>query len=320
MASYVLPVLLLLCVAASASASPGLSPRFYARSCPGALDTIRIAVEEAVRNEPRMGASLLRLHFHDCFVQGCDASVLLNDTATFTGEQSAAPNVASIRGFAVIDNIKARVEAICRQTVSCADILALAARDSVVALGGPSWTVPLGRRDSTTASLSLANSDLPAPSFDVANLTAAFAAKNLSVTDMVALSGGHTIGDSQCLNFRDRIYNETNNIDAAFATSLKSICPRSTSSGNSSLAPLDVATPTAFDNKYYGNLLAKKGLLHSDQVLVNARGGVGGLVRRYAGSPARFGKDFGAAMVRMGNVSPLTGSQGQIRLICSRVN
>lgn len=318
MASYVLPVLLLLCVAASASASPGLSPRFYARSCPGALDTIRIAVEEAVRNEPRMGASLLRLHFHDCFVQGCDASVLLNDTATFTGEQSAAPNVASIRGFAVIDNIKARVEAICRQTVSCADILALAARDSVVALGGPSWTVPLGRRDSTTASLSLANSDLPAPSFDVANLTAAFAAKNLSVTDMVALSGGHTIGDSQCLNFRDRIYNETN-IDAAFAASLKSNCPRSTSSGNTSLAPLDVATPTAFDNKYFVNLQANKGLLHSDQVLFNG-GGTDNTVRNFASNPAAFSAAFVTAMVNMGNIAPKTGSQGQIRLSCSKVN
>jgi peroxidase len=66
--------------------------------------------------------------------QGCDASVLLNDTTTFKGEQGANPNVASIRGFGVIDDIKARVEALCPQTVSCADILAVAARDSVVAV------------------------------------------------------------------------------------------------------------------------------------------------------------------------------------------
>jgi peroxidase len=68
------------------------------------------------------------------YLQGCDASVLLNDTATFTGEQTAFPNVGSIRGFTVVDNIKAQVEAICKQTVSCADILAVAARDSVVAV------------------------------------------------------------------------------------------------------------------------------------------------------------------------------------------
>uniref|UniRef100_A0A453APL6 Plant heme peroxidase family profile domain-containing protein n=1 Tax=Aegilops tauschii subsp. strangulata TaxID=200361 RepID=A0A453APL6_AEGTS len=143
----------------------------------------------AVRSEPRMGASLLRLHFHDCFVQGCDASVLLSDTATFTGEQGAAPNARSIRGMNVIDNIKAQVEAVCRQTVSCADILAVAARDSVVALGGPTWTVLLGRRDSTTASKTNAENDLPPPTFDLQNLTTLFGNKQLSMTDMVALSG-----------------------------------------------------------------------------------------------------------------------------------
>ncbi|KAF0907511.1 hypothetical protein E2562_018330, partial [Oryza meyeriana var. granulata] len=195
---------------------------------------------------------------------GCDASVLLNDTATFTGEQGANPNVASIRGFNVVDNIKAQLEAACKQTVSCADILAVAARDSVVALGGPSWRVLLGRRDSTTASLTLANSDLPAPFFDVVNLTASFAAKGLSQTDMVALSGAHTIGQAQCQNFRDRLYNETN-IDTGFATALKANCPQPTGSGDSNLAPLDTTTPTTFDNAYYRNLLSNKGLLHSDQ-------------------------------------------------------
>ncbi|VAH26475.1 unnamed protein product [Triticum turgidum subsp. durum] len=311
-----LSVLLLLCLAASSSAQ--LSPRFYATSCPRALAIIRRGVAAAVRSERRMGASLLRLHFHDCFVQGCDASVLLSDTASFTGEQGAAPNAGSIRGMNVIDNIKAQVEAVCTQTVSCADILAVAARDSVVTLGGPSWTVPLGRRDSTTASLSLANSDLPPPSFDVANLTANFAAKGLSVTDMVALSGAHTIGQAQCQNFRDRLYNETN-IGTAFATSLKANCPRPTGSGDSSLAPLDTTTPNAFDNAYYRNLMSQKGLLHSDQVLIND-GRTAGLVRTYSSGSAQFNRDFRAAMVRMGNISPLTGTQGQVRLSCSRVN
>ena len=54
-------------------------------------------------------------------------------------------------------------------------------------LGEPSWTVLLGRRDSA-ASKDNAERDLPAPSF-IANLTQSFANKNLSVTDMVALSG-----------------------------------------------------------------------------------------------------------------------------------
>lgn len=56
-------------------------------------------------------------------------------------------------------------------------------------LGGPSWTVLLGRRDATSASASLANSDLPGPNSNLNDLLAAFSKKGLSSTDMVALSG-----------------------------------------------------------------------------------------------------------------------------------
>uniref|UniRef100_A0A0E0QCR6 peroxidase n=1 Tax=Oryza rufipogon TaxID=4529 RepID=A0A0E0QCR6_ORYRU len=307
-----LSVAVLLCLAAAAAAQ--LSPTFYDTSCPRALATIKSAVTAAVNNEPRMGASLLRLHFHDCF--GCDASVLLADTATFTGEQNALPNKNSLRGFNVVDSIKTQLEGICSQTVSCADILAVAARDSVVALGGPSWTVGLGRRDSTTASMDRANNDLPPPFFDLENLIKAFGDKGFSVTDMVALSGAHTIGQAQCQNFRDRIYNETN-IDSAFATQRQANCPRPTGSGDSNLAPLDTTTPNAFDNAYYSNLLSNKGLLHSDQVLFNG-GSADNTVRNFASNAAAFSSAFTTAMVKMGNISPLTGTQGQIRLSCSK--
>ena len=57
--------------------------------------------------------------------------MLLDDTASFTGEKGAGPNAGSLRGFDVIDNIKTLLELLCPQTVSCADILAVAARDSV---------------------------------------------------------------------------------------------------------------------------------------------------------------------------------------------
>ncbi|KAF8656580.1 hypothetical protein HU200_060641 [Digitaria exilis] len=296
---------------ASSSASAQLSSTFYDTSCPNALSTIKSGVDAAVAQEARMGASLLRLHFHDCF--GCDASLLLNNTANFTGEQGAFANAGSIRGFGVVDSIKAQLEALCPQTVSCADMLAVIARDSVAALGGPSWTVLLGRRDSTTANLSLANSDLPAPSLNLTKLLAAFSNKGLDATDMVALSG-----DAQCKNFRAHIYNDTD-INAAFATSLQANCPATAGNGDTNLAPLDTTTPTTFDNAYYNNLLSQKGLLHSDQELFNG-GSTDNTVMNFASNTAAFSSAFTTAIVKMGNLSPLTGTQGEIRLVCSKVN
>nr|ACF08090.1 class III peroxidase [Triticum aestivum] len=302
---------LVVLVALATVASAQLSPTFYDTSCPRALATIKSGVMAAVSTDPRMGASLLRLHFHDCFVQGCDASVLLSGM-----EQNALPNNGSLRGFGVIDSIKTQIEAICAQTVSCADILTVAARDSVVALGGPSWTVPLGRRDSIDANEAAANSDLPGPTSSRSDLELAFSNKGLNTVDMVALSGAHTIGQAQCGTFKDRIYNETN-IDTTFATSLRANCPRS--NGDGSLANLDTTTANTFDNAYYTNLMSQKGLLHSDQVLFN-NDTTDNTVRNFASNPAAFSSAFTTAMIKMGNIAPKTGTQGQIRLSCSRVN
>ncbi|KAF4393938.1 hypothetical protein G4B88_025907 [Cannabis sativa] len=175
-----------------------LSSSFYSSSCPNVLSTIRAEVRSAVSKESRMGASLLRLHFHDCFV-----------------------NVSS-----------------------------------------------------------------------------------------------HTIGQARCTTFRARLYNEAN-IDSSFATSTKANCPNS--GGDNTLSPLDVTTPNTFDNAYFKNLVANKGLLHSDQQLFSG-GSTNSQVNTYNSNAATFKSDFAAAMVKMGNISPLTGSQGQIRTNCRKVN
>ncbi|KAK8338307.1 hypothetical protein V6Z11_A09G244900 [Gossypium hirsutum] len=144
---------------ALATTSFSLSPKFYDNLCPQALPAIKRIVEAAVHREPRMGAFLLRLHFHDCFVNGCDGSLLLDSSFALGTEKNARGNFNSVRGFEVVDQIKVEVDRVCgRPTVSCADILAVVARDSVLALGGPAWKVRLGRRDSTTASMALADS------------------------------------------------------------------------------------------------------------------------------------------------------------------
>ncbi|CAN1262903.1 Peroxidase 4 [Linum perenne] len=289
-----------------------LSTNFYADSCPNLLETVKCGVESAVSKETRMAASLVRLHFHDCFVNGCDGSILLADTDSFTGEQTAAPNVGSVRGYNVIEDIKSEVEKVCPGVVSCADIVAIAARDSTVIAGGESWEVKLGRRDSKTASLDAANSGvLPAPTSSLNELIKRFQDQGLSAKDMVVLSGSHTIGVA-------RIYNETN-IDPSFASERRANCPLAPNSGDNNLAPLDVQTPTSFDNNYFKNLIQQKGLLHSDQVLFNG-GSTDSIVQSYSQNPTAFASDFAAAMIKMGDIEPLTGSQGEIRTVCSRPN
>lgn len=65
-------------------------------------------------------------------LQGCDASVLLDSTSGNTAEKDALANANSLRGFYQIDQIKAQLESVCPGVVSCADILALTARDAIV--------------------------------------------------------------------------------------------------------------------------------------------------------------------------------------------
>lgn len=315
----VFAIILVVITMLSGNSSAQLSTNFYSKSCPKLFGTVKSVVKSAVNKEKRMGASLLRLHFHDCFVQGCDGSILLDDTSSFTGEKTAGPNNNSVRGYNVIDDIKSAVEKVCPGVVSCADIVSIAARDSVVSLGGPNWNVKLGRRDSKTASLSAANSGvIPPPTSTLNNLITRFQNKGLSARDMVALSGAHTIGKARCTVFRRRIYNE-NNIDASFAKTRQQTCPSTIGSGDNNVAPLDFKTPNFFDNNYYNNLIGKKGLLHSDQILFNG-GSTDSLVKKYSKNQALFDSDFVKAMIKMGDISPLTGSKGEIRKNCRRAN
>lgn len=70
MASYYNFVLLMLLFASTAihTANGSLSPEHYSRTCPKAESIVKAEVVAAIQNETRIGASLLRLHFHDCFV------------------------------------------------------------------------------------------------------------------------------------------------------------------------------------------------------------------------------------------------------------
>lgn len=65
--------------------------------------------------------------------------------------------------------------------------------------------------------------------------------------------------------------------------------------------------------------MAQRGLLHSDQELFNG-GSTDSIVRGYSNNPSSFSSDFVAAMIKMGDISPLTGSSGEIRKVCGSTN
>ncbi|KAF3340151.1 peroxidase 59-like protein [Carex littledalei] len=300
-----------------------LSSSFYAQSCPNALSIVRTQVLNAIKNETRMAASLLRLHFHDCFVNGCDGSILLDGS---DGEKFAKPNLNSVRGFDVVDSIKTALENECNGTVSCADILAIAAKYAVLFSGGPSWRVVLGRRDGLVANQSGANSGLPGPTNSINTIISKFNNVGLNTTDVVALSGAHTIGQARCVQFSNRLSNFSSTssvdptLDSSMAADLQSLC--SSGDGNTTTA-LDHNSTDVFDNHYFQNLLNQNGLLSSDQGLFSSDEGIAStksIVQTYSNSTQKFFCDFVNSMLKMGNISPLTGSQGQVRQNCRLVN
>ncbi|XP_058752512.1 peroxidase E5-like [Vicia villosa] len=302
-----------------------LDPFFYSQTCPQLQSIVNQILVNVATKDPRMPASLIRLHFHDCFVQGCDASVLLNTTSNFESEQEAFPNTKSLRGLDVINQIKTAVESACPNIVSCADILALSAELSSVLAGGPGWSIPLGRRDSLTANKALANDNLPGPSSSLTELKSAFAAQGLSALDLTSLLGAHSFGRLRCKFFHSRLYNFHNTgkpdpaIDPTYLKVLQNQCPPNGRGEN--LANFDPTSPDNLDNNFYKNLQGKKGLLKSDQELSSTPGEDTTIfVNFFASSQYVFHQNFGASMIKMGNIGVLMGKKGEIRKQCNFVN
>ncbi|XP_031400651.1 peroxidase 11 [Punica granatum] len=304
----------------SLASDPPLTLDYYSSSCPTVLEIVRKEMECAVLSDPRNAALVVRLHFHDCFVQGCDGSVLLDDTFTLKGEKTASPNVNSLIGFEIIDRIKNYLESECPGIVSCADILTIAARDAVILVGGPYWDVPLGRKDSKTASFELANENIPTANEDLRGIISKFLYQGLSITDTVALAGAHTIGMARCENFRARIYEDLGG--SSHLSGLKSTCPAA-EGGDDNIAPMDYVSPNVFDNSFYSLLLKNEGLLNSDQEMYSSVLAVQtkGLVRKYAEDSVAFFQQFSDSMVKMGNITNSDSFvNGQVRKNCRFIN
>ncbi|CAN6206283.1 unnamed protein product [Urochloa humidicola] len=309
--------LLLLVVACAGAAEQGLQVGFYKQSCPDAESIVRNVTWAAAAANPSLAGKLLRVFFHDCFPQGCDASVLLDGRGT---EKAAGPN-RSLGGLEEIDAAKAALERACPETVSCADVIALATRDAVsFEFGRPLWPVETGRRDSVFSD-EADGTKLPNPEFVFPLLKESFAKRGLGVADLVALSGAHTLGRTTCMFVSPRLYTFRGNggvdpfIEPGFARELMGQC---TSMASGNRVVMDPGSEFAFDTSYYRAVRANRGVLLTDSVLTHddeaAR-----LVDEFQ-DQEKFLAAFAASIQKMGAMDVLTGNQGEIRRNCRVVN
>ncbi|KAL3829475.1 hypothetical protein ACJIZ3_018277 [Penstemon smallii] len=300
-----------------------LSEKFYSSSCPNFESIVRQVVVTKINQTFVTIPATVRLFFHDCFVEGCDASVLI--ASPNNDAEKDSPDNLSLAGdgFDTVVKAKQAVEAQCPGIVSCADILAVAARDVVLLAGGPGYNVELGRRDGLISQASRVAGNLPEPEFDLIQLNTMFAKHNLTQTDMIALSGCHTLGFSHCSRFANRIYSFTPSnpvdptLDPAYAQQLMRDCPQNVDPRIA--INMDPVTPQTFDNVYYQNLVGGKGLFTSDQVLFTDSASQL-TVRDFANNPGEFNGAFITAMRMLGRVGVKTGNQGEIRRDCTAFN
>ncbi|XP_010267773.1 PREDICTED: peroxidase 3 [Nelumbo nucifera] len=315
-------ILAIFCLVGSAQAD--LKIGFYDQSCPKAEKIVSDFVNKHIHNAPSLAATIIRMHFHDCFVRGCDASILINSTSSNQAEKAAVPN-QTLRGFGFIDSVKSLLEAECPGVVSCADVIALVARDSIVATGGPSWKVPTGRRDGVISNASEAQSQIPAPTSNFTTLQTLFANKGLDLKDLVLLSGAHTIGIAHCPSFSNRLYNFTGvgdqdpALDSEYAANLKAKKCK-TSTDNTTIVEMDPGSFRTFDLSYYRLLLKRRGLFQSDSALTTNSTTLSFINQLVQGTLENFYTEFAKSMEKMGQVDVKTGSSGEIRKQCWKVN
>uniref|UniRef100_A0A0D3GEN8 Plant heme peroxidase family profile domain-containing protein n=1 Tax=Oryza barthii TaxID=65489 RepID=A0A0D3GEN8_9ORYZ len=303
-----LVVVLALLAAAAAAAEAKMSADYYSKTCPRADRIIADVLAQKQISNPTTAAGVLRLFFHDCFVGGCDASVLVASTAAARSERDADVNL-SLPGdaFDALARAKAAVEVECPVVVSCADLLAVAARDLVTMTGGPTTRSASAARTGSPPLL-LA---IPHANLTVSRLVAVFAAKGFTVQDLVALSGAHTLGFSHCKEFAARIYGGADpTMNPALAKRLQEAC-RDYRRDPTIAAFNDVMTPGRFDNMYFVNLRRGLGLLATDQELYgDAR--TRPHVERYAANETAFFADFARAARRLSHHGVKNGANAAI--------
>ncbi|GJN28800.1 hypothetical protein PR202_gb16967 [Eleusine coracana subsp. coracana] len=275
----------------------GLQVGFYSRTCPEAENVVRDVVNSEVAANRSIAPGLIRLFFHDCFITGCDASILLDESpAGDVPEKESSANGFTLIGLNTIDVAKSKLESLCPRRVSCADILAFAARDAAVAAGLP-----------TTTSWRAA-------------ATASWCSRARTPSRRRALL--HVLSN--------RIYgfSDAADVDPALdpayaAAGLRQLCPAAEARRRPGAAPsinFDAVSGDRLDSSYYAELLARRGLLTSDDALVQDPQ-TREMVEAFARDDALWHRKFAEAMQKVGKLDVILGEgKGQVRKQCRLVN
>ncbi|KAJ7519603.1 hypothetical protein O6H91_20G045700 [Diphasiastrum complanatum] len=293
---------------------------FYDNDCPRAESLVRSTLAANVLFDPTAPAAMLRLAFHDCQVKGCDASILLRSTGRITSEMVSDRNFG-IRRLDLIDRIKSTLELACPGVVSCADIIALAARDAVSLTGGPNIQIPTGRRDGTFASNLAADALVPPATVNMHDFLQVFNSKGMTVAESVAMLGAHTLGVGHCVSIINRLYpTRDNTLGFGFGGQLRLTCPTPYPAfiNNNTFMQNDL-TNVFFDNQYFRDLMVGRGLFSIDSEVANDPT-TSQIVSAFAQNQNLFFSNFASAFVKLTASNVLTGDQGEVRRNCAFVN
>ena len=175
--------------------------------------------------------------------------------------------------------------------------------------GRPPWRCRLQRQGGSTSGSRLG----------AATLVGAFAAKNLTADDMVALSGAHSFGRSHCSAFSFRLYPQiAADLNATYGRDLRRRCPAATGRRDR-VVDLDPRTELLLDNQYYRNVLRRKVLFNSDAALLTSRQTASKVVEN-AVIRGRWERKFARAMVKMSLIEIKNAGNGEIRKNCRVIN
>ncbi|XP_061371521.1 peroxidase 31 [Gastrolobium bilobum] len=299
---------------------------YYKDTCPQFSTIIQDTVTNKQIASPTTAAATIRLFLHDCLLpNGCDASILLSSTPFNKAERDADINL-SLPGdaFDLVVRAKTALELACPNTVSCADIISAATRDLLTMLGGPYYSVFLGRRDGRVSLSSAVDGHLPKPAMPMSQIVEIFTKRGFSVEEMVALSGAHTVGFSHCTEFTSDIYNNTSSSSSSsqynprFVEGLRKACADYQKNPTLSVFN-DIMTPNKFDNVYFQNLPKGLGVLKSDHGLFSDPT-TKPFVENFAADQNRFFMVFSQAMRKLSLLGVQTGRKGEIRRRCDQIN